>query len=324
MKQIGLSLLIAASLVGAGEVQAQNFFERLFGIAPSRPSPPPPPPPAATFSAPAPQGLPADEPAPRRAAPAPSPARPVAIKAPNEETVLGRDLKQNGTNGSLRLDRPARSDLRLRLTVVGRRAAGSVDMCSVALGGAEGLPLVAQGRPEGAPRYQAADPACPLQVDILDEAVLVKGPTDICVFPTASCQADPSGLWGPEPAQLLGKAREYEQARGTADKAVRDNYKVMSQRAGRDGVRPIVTEQASFSSDREMICRSYAREGSHSFCNSRLTEARALSLATRLGVSTLTASSQQSEQRSRRRNEAMGLPSSEELMQRRPADLDDE
>ncbi|GJE44933.1 hypothetical protein AEGHOMDF_4126 [Methylobacterium soli] len=66
---------------------------------------------------------------------------------------------------------------------------------------------------------------------------------------------------------------------------MRDNYKLMTQRARREDVRPIVTEQAAFSSDREQVCRTYAREGAHGFCHLRFSEARALALATRLGVS---------------------------------------
>ena len=120
---------------------------------------------------------------------------------------------------------------------------------------------MSQGRPEGVVRYQLQDATCPMTFDILDEAVLVKGPADICAFQEANCQTDPSGMWGPEPSQLLPKAREYEAARGAADKAVRENYKVLVQRARPEQVRPIVSEQAAFSSERETVCRSYAREG---------------------------------------------------------------
>ncbi len=60
----------------------------------------------------------------------------------------------------------------------------------------------------------------------------------------------------------------------------------MTQRARREDVRPIVSEQAAFSSDREQLCRTYAREGTHGFCHLRVTENRALALATRLGANT--------------------------------------
>ena len=315
MKRFGPAFLVAALSLAAADAQAQNFFERLFGIAPSRPQPPP------VYQQPTrapPPEMPFDD-APRRAAPAPAPAvaRPVAVRVPTEDAVLGRDLKQNGSNGSLKIERTARGDLRLRLSLVGRRSAQSAETCTVPLTGPEGAALVSQGRPEGIPRYQLQDPTCPLQLDVLDEAVLVKGPADICVFQNVACQADPSGLWGPEPGQLLPRARDFEQARGSADKAVRENYKVMTQRARPEAVRAVVAEQAAFSADREMLCRSYAREGATSFCNARFTEARAVSLATRLGVGTTTASSENRPRRGRQPGDSPDLPPSDELMQRR-------
>lgn len=316
MTRLRLPAVLALLLLTGSGAQAQNIFELLFGSAPQKP--------AAPFNA-APPPLPQEDAGPRKPAPTPVPvvARPVAVKAPSEDAILGRELKQNGTNGSLKIERAGRGDLKVRLTLAGRRSAQSVETCAIPLGGSEGLPLVSQGRPEGAARYQVAEPTCPLQIDILDDAVLVKGPSEICVFAGASCQVDPSGLWGPEPAQLFSRSRDFEQTRASADKAVRDNYKVLAQRANPQTVRPIVAEQAAFSSDREMVCRSYAREGSHSFCNARVTEARALSLATRLGVSTVTAANAPAPEVRRRRNDAMGLPPTEEITQRRGLDGDD-
>ena len=75
----------------------------------------------------------------------------------------------------------------------------------------------------------------------------------------------------------------------------------MTQRARGQDVRPVVTEQAAFSSDREQVCRSYAREGSHGFCHVRITEGRAIALATRLGVSPTSAPSASAAPRPRRR-----------------------
>lgn len=315
MRRPGLAMVAMALCLAAGPVHAQNFFERLFGITPSRPTPPP----VLYPSAPPSDSLPQEE-APRRAAPSPVQARPTSIRAPSDDSVIGRDLKQNGSNGTLRIERTGRGDLKARLVLAGRRAAQSVETCTVQLGGADGVPLVSQGRPDGTARYQVQDPTCPLQLDFLDEAVLVKGPADICVFQTASCQSDPSGVWGPEPAQLLGRVKDYESQRASADRIVRENYKVMTQRARPEGVRPIVAEQAAFSADREMMCQNYSREGTTSFCNAKFTEARALALATRLGVTT-TASTGSSEPRSRRRTDPYGLPTSDELMQK-PSDDD--
>lgn len=316
MTRFRLPLLVAALSLAAADASAQNFFERLFGITPSRPPPP-------MYNAPSqpPPDMPIDD-APRRAAPAPAVPRPVAIRAPNEDAVIGRDLRQNGANGSLRIERAGRGDLRVRLSLLGRRSAQSTETCTIPLTPAEGVPLVSQGRPDGVARYQLQDPTCPLQIDVLDESVLVKGPTEICVFQAANCQADPSGLWGPEPAQLMGRVRDYEQARGSADKAVRENYKVLAARAKPEASRPIVAEQAAFSAERETLCRSYAREGTTSFCNARYTEARALSLSARLGMTT-TASADAPRASRRRQAEPYGLPSSDEIMQRRQITDDD-
>jgi hypothetical protein len=318
MRRISLALSVAALTATAGGAQAQNIFELLFGIRPARPPeqqpayrrpPPEAPPPDASY----------DEPRRATAPAAPAMPRVGSVKAPSEDSVIGRDLKQNGSNGSLRIERTARGDLRVKLTLVGRRAPQSVETCSIPLAAGEGAPLVAQGRPEGALRYQLQDPTCPLQLEFLDEAVMVKGPAEVCTFQSVSCQADPSGMWGPEPAQLLAKVRDYEAMRAAADRIVRDNYKVLASRARPENARPIIAEQAGFSSDREMMCRSYAREGTTSFCNAKFTEARALSLATRLGVNVSTASA---EPRARRRptNDPYSLPPSEELMQRQPED----
>ena len=237
----------------------------------------------------------------RRSAPPPVQARPVALRVPTEDAIIGRELKQNGSAGSMRIERTGRSDLRARLTFAGRRSAQSVETCSIAIGGSEGALMTQQGRPDGLQRYQIEDPAstCPLQVDILDEAVLVTPKGESCLIQTSTCQADASGMWGPEPAQLIAKARDYETARGVADKAVRDNYKLMTQRARREDVRPIVSEQAAFSADREQFCRSYAREGTHGFCHLRFTENRALALATRLGANTAVPTAAAAPRRSR-------------------------
>lgn len=321
MNRFRLPILVIALTLAGGGAHAQGFFERLFGLVPSRPEPPPvyrrappPPPPSADV----PEGVAPGE-DPRRSS-APVQARAVAVKPPSDDTVMGRELKQNGTSGSMRIERAGAADYRIRLTLTGRKAADSPETCSVTLGASTPLPLVSQGRPEGTLRLQVQEPSCPMQLDLLDEAVLVKRTGDVCVFQDAGCQADPSGMWGPDAASLLPRARDFEAIRASADKAARDNYKVMTQRARPEAVRPIVAEQAAFSADREQVCKSYAREAVHGFCNARFSEGRALSLATRLGIAT-TAAAQTTEAPRPRRSRAQAddpynLPSSDEVMQR--------
>jgi hypothetical protein len=125
-----------------------------------------------------------------------------------------------------------------------------------------------------------------MTIDVLDGAIWVRGPAPACVVPAADCQADVRGIWGPTPQGLVALARMFEESRGGAERAVREHYRVLSQRAATQDSRSIVTEQAAFSSERETLCRSYAGEATHGFCNARFTEARAAQLAARLGTAT--------------------------------------
>lgn len=285
-----LTALTAGLALGAPvrPAEAQNFLERLFGIKPERP---PVPPQRIPEGAPAP-GAP-EEPgqpgsaAPEAARPAPVPRAPVVLKAPSEEGILNQDLQLNGTTGALKLER-AGTGLTATVTLPGTKVSQPTETCSVKLGGGKPIALTTAGKPEGVPRYEAPAAECPLRLDVAEGGVMVttveSGQT--CTFSAADCATTPVGLWGPPAATLIPRAGEFDTARGVADKSVRDNYKLMTQRARREDVRPIVAEQAAFSADREQFCRSYAREGTHGFCHLRFTENRSLALATRLGANT--------------------------------------
>lgn len=285
-----LAVAVAApGMLAAPPARAQNFFERLFGIKPERPPVPPRglPEPAPVPGAPGEPGPPAAAPeAPR---PAPAPARPVVLKTPSEDGVIGQELQLNGLSGSLKLERSGTA-VTARIKLPGTKISQPADSCTVPLAGGNPVPLTAEGKPEGVPRFEAAGAECPLRFDVTDGGVLVSslGSGPVCTFSAADCATTPVGLWGPSAATLIPRAGEFDTARGVADKAVRDNYKLMTQRARREDVRPIVSEQAAFSSDREQLCRTYAREGTHGFCHLRVTENRALALATRLGANTAT------------------------------------
>ncbi len=288
------SLLIPLLCLGAATVLprpagAQNFFEELFGIGraarppvPPRGVPGPPPPPQPGEPLPEGAAPPAAE-APRPAAP----PKPVVLKAPGEDAVLGQDLQLNGLSGKLKLERGAQG-LSARISLPGTKVSQPTESCTVPLAGGNPLPLSSEGRPEGVPRFEAAAAECPLRFDVTEGGVFVStlGSGPLCTFTAADCATTPKGLWGPPAAGLIPRSAEFDTARGVADKAVRDNYKLMTQRARREDVRPIVTEQAAFSADREQLCRTYAREGAHGFCHLRFSENRALALATRLGVNT--------------------------------------
>ncbi len=214
-------------------------------------------------------------------------ARPAVPKAPAEDMVLNRELKLNGSMGRLRIERVGRTDLRARLTLEGTRLTQPGESCTVRL--EEAVALTARGRVDGLLRYELGAPACPIIADLVEGALWVRGPVGACVIEAADCRVDPRGLWGPDPAALAPLARAIEQDRGRADREVRENYKALTERARPQDVRAVVSEQAAFSAERETLCRSYAREASHGFCNARFTQARAAQLAARLGGTPVTA-----------------------------------
>jgi hypothetical protein len=202
----------------------------------------------------------------------------------SEEAAIGRELKLNGQEGSLRLERGAKG-LRARVVLPGVLAARPGEACAVALQGGEPVDLVPQGRPEGLARYELPAPSCPLTLEVVEGGVWLRSEEAACAVEAAGCRADPRGLWGPEGAALVPQARALEAERGQADKAVRDNYRALSARASPAELRTVVAEQAAFSAQREMACRGYAREAAHGFCHARFTEARAAAVAARLGLS---------------------------------------
>ncbi|AWN40345.1 hypothetical protein [Methylobacterium durans] len=291
-------LALAGLSALAQEAAAQNFFEELFGIGRAARPPAPPrgvpnaPPPAQPGTAPQPgapgaPGAPIDPNAEAQKPAAPVPMRPVVLKAPADDNVVGQDLLLNGLNGTLKMER-AGASMTARVTLPGTKVSQPTESCSVPLSAGQAIALTAAGKPEGVARFEAGAAECPLRFEVLEGGVLVTplGGNPVCTFSAADCATTPAGLWGPGAATLIPRSAEFDTARGVADKAVRENYKVMTQRARREDVRPIVTEQAAFSSDREQVCRTYAREGSHGFCHLRFSEARALALAARLGANT--------------------------------------
>lgn len=215
---------------------------------------------------------------------APPQPRPASVRTAAEEEVIGRDLRRNGSAGRLRIERGARGPLAARLTLEGTQVSRPGQACEVKVADGEAIPLKAEGRPEGSLRFSLEAPACPMAFDVLEGAVLVPASAPACIFEANDCRAEVRGLWGPEPGALLALGRAIETSRGDADRQVRENYRVLAQRANPGQVRAVASEQAAFSSEREMTCRDYAREGAHGFCAARFTAARAASLAGRLGL----------------------------------------
>jgi hypothetical protein len=205
-----------------------------------------------------------------------------AIKVAGEEAIVGRPLRRNGGFGEATFEKTA-TGYGLKLNAEGFQAANLVEPCTVSFGDAP-LPVTALGRPAGVPRYRLEAPICPIVFDVLDGAFLVVEPTQPCVVEVAACRIDPRGLWGPDARTLVSHAKEIESARGTAERAVREGYRALNAKHDAVEQRGLAREQASFSAERETICRDFQREGSLGFCGARLTEARAASIRARLGI----------------------------------------
>lgn len=213
---------------------------------------------------------------------APRPATMPAIKVAGEDAILGRVLRRNGGFGEARFEKTA-SGYGLKLNAAGFQIGNLTEPCAISFG-ETALPVTEKGRPAGVPRYQLEAPACPIVFDVLDGAFLVVEPTQPCMIEAAACRIDPRGLWGPDSRTLAARAKEIEAARGAAERAVREGYRVLTARADAVEQRAIAREQAGFSAERELICRDFQREGQLGFCGARITEARAASIRARLGI----------------------------------------
>lgn len=227
----------------------------------------------------------AQQSAPPGAAAGPATPRPPsmpAIKVAGEEAILGRPLRRNGGLGEATFEKTAIGH-GLKLNVQGFQSENLTEPCAVSFGETP-VPVTPQGRPAGVPRYKVEAAACPIVFDVLDGAFLVVEPTQPCLVEAALCRIDPRGLWGPDSRTLPPRAKEIETARGAAERAVREGYRVLTAKADAVDQRSIAREQAGFSAERELICREFQREGQIGFCGARITEARAASIRARLGI----------------------------------------
>ncbi len=212
-------------------------------------------------------------------------ARVVFSRIPGDEAVLGRVLVHNGSAGALEFTKGASGLSISKLTLAGNMISRPGDSCSVQVVAANASPLTPTGQPEGLLRYQNAIPACRFSLDILQGAVIIKSETEICKFEAADCQARPNGMWGPRGSAIPDdQIKADNSARPQAETALRASYKnLMEKRTDRASTRLVAAEQAAFSSIREELCRDYALEDKHGFCDTRFTEAKVASIRLRLG-----------------------------------------
>lgn len=223
--------------------------------------------------------------------PAAPAAPPPKRKAPPPKTIAdqaidGTTLYLNGTRGRLAIEKRDKQALTVRLIAVGEKISQPAESCGVDLGAGQSVPLSAAGRPAGVTRYELGMPGCPVAFDILDGGIYVPPGSQACEFTETDCRVDLHGMWGPPASAIEAEVASIERDRGRADKAVRESYKALLSKVpktDKPGIRRIAAEQAGFTSERETVCRDYAREAAHGFCATRFTEYRAASLAARLG-----------------------------------------
>jgi hypothetical protein len=205
-------------------------------------------------------------------------------KAPAEDAIVGKALKRDGVGSAIEFSRAGAELQVAKLTLVGDDLRRSGESCRVEVAGAP-LKLAARESDTGLRRYQIAFPACPFTFSVLDGAILVTNEGRACELKEAGCRADPEGLWGMGADEIdPKKGEEMLGARARVEKTVRNTFRELYDRNKKE--KPIrnylVKEQAGFSSWREEVCRSYAREPDFGYCALRLTEARAIALGAQL------------------------------------------
>ncbi len=228
----------------------------------------------------------------------------VAVRAPVETGLMGRELRQNGVNGLINFQRQGELAIS-RLVLSGERISNRREVCRIEV---EGGPFMAspQSRLGGLKRYAIKIPACPFTFVVLDAAILATvsegaapvqpsasarpdnragNTAGMCAFTQADCVVHIGGVWGPAGSSISkGEVDQVLKARSAAEKNALANYRALiSQAKGdRQKIRAIAAEQASFSSKRAEQCTDYDREEVHGFCSARVTEARAVALRAEL------------------------------------------
>jgi hypothetical protein len=197
--------------------------------------------------------------------------------------LAGRPLMLNGRSGLLQISSDDKMLTIDKLKFAGEGVSDSSQSCVVDIVGEKPILATSVGLPDGLERFDADVPACPFSFDILDGAVLAPSQITACVFKAADCQTSPGGLWGPDGASLVADAAKFGKERAEAEKAMAKLVRAIDDRAGDNpDAADLVRDQNGFASQRDEICRDYAKESVHGYCALRLTEARNALLETRL------------------------------------------
>ncbi|VTZ48451.1 conserved exported hypothetical protein [Methylocella tundrae] len=208
--------------------------------------------------------------------------KPVVAKPPGEETIIDRDLLRDGSQGLIAFQRAAGKGLEIKaLSMAGEQITHPGEACRIDVIAGDPIEARPLGKPKGLLRYGVDIEACPFSFDVYEGAVLIAHEGKACDFVAADCRVDPSGFWGPAGSSFDDKqVKQFESARGRAEASMRAQFHALVASLGKDkdAVKKIASEQAGFSSEREVACRNYAREDVHGFCALRLTQGRGFAL----------------------------------------------
>lgn len=215
----------------------------------------------------------------------------VAVRAPHESSVIGRELRLNGENGHLAFQQQGADFVISKLVLAGEKISARGEACQIEVTGGPFV-LRALRRAQGLRRFESSIPACPFSIEIHNGAVQMNvgdftasSPTGgFCEFRAADCRGYVAGFWGPASDSISAvDISQNERIRGASEKNAQANYRALVASAGKDRarVRMIASEQAGFSSRRTERCEDYAGEARHGFCASRITEAWAVALRAR-------------------------------------------
>lgn len=213
----------------------------------------------------------------------PAANKPAAAPERGIDSILGKALKLNGSQGAMIVNKHKRELSVDQLVLKGESTDPGGRPCAIEVHGDAPMPVKSMGKISGLQRYAIDFPACPIVFDVIDRAVLVPPQVAACVFPAAACQASASGLWGPDAASLQSAAKDIGAKRERADRALNQSLKSLMKRNHGQDAAAVTADEELFATLRDESCKGYDGEADLGFCASRLTIARAANLAARLG-----------------------------------------
>jgi hypothetical protein len=212
--------------------------------------------------------------------------RPVPMQTLSASSLAAKTLSLNGGKSQIMFEARDKGVEVTHLSLAGELISNPLEACQIET---PNMPLAVSpvARQDGIERIQINFPACPITFDVLNGGALVEKSQAVCEFQQANCRVNPAGLWGPQSGDLgPDKVKELEHVRAVAEATVRTTFKALvASTKDKLAIMGYAREQAQFSSTREETCRDYAGEGRHGFCAARVTEARAVTLRSKLADS---------------------------------------